>query len=79
MNKLLISIATLAELTELDERTIRRHLPPKAGTSGTGRIPLRRLEVGGSVRISHEEASAWCRAGCPDAGGWVWPPEPKEP
>ena len=73
--QLLISVATLAELTELDERTIRRHLPPN-GAIGTGRIPLRRLEVGGSVRVSYEEAFAWVQAGCPTADdGWAWPPE----
>lgn len=57
-----IDAQQLAEILNLSVRTVRR-------LDSSGKLP-RPLRIGGAVRWSLEEISAWIAAGCPDRQKW---------
>lgn len=57
-----IDAKQLAEVLGLSVRTVRR-------LDSSGKLP-RPLRIGGAVRWSLEDISAWIAAGCPDRQKW---------
>jgi excisionase family DNA binding protein len=49
------------------------------GLAKQGRLPLKRIRLGRSVRFDIREVRAWIAASCPAQGKWTWPTPPPAP